>query len=337
MKPLSSIQALRALAALAVVMFHAFQWSNLDFAVGAAGVDLFFLISGFVLWLAAERSPVSPGAFLWARATRVAPLYWLWSLVAAGLAALWPRMIPVVHLDLGHALLSLAFIPHLDPWGGPWPLLPSGWTLTYEAFFYLVFALALTQPKATRLQILAVVLTIGAVLGFAYHRWYTLLANPLLLEFLAGAGLARAWARGPFAAGRPGLGLAAIALGVSLIAAQQAVGFQSDFWRPVVWGGPGFLILYGALRWEASGGLAGPIAAGLGRIGDASYSLYLCHLPVVAVVLASTPALPGPIRVALTIPCALLVGLACHAVVERPMTRALRKLPGFTEILPARA
>ena len=133
MKPLTSVQGLRAFAALGVLMFHACQWSGLDFAVGAAGVDLFFLISGFVLWLSAERARPTPAAFLAARAVRVAPLYWFWTLLAAALAWRWPKMLPVVHLNLRHAILSLAFVPHLDPWGGPFPLLPSGWTLTYEA------------------------------------------------------------------------------------------------------------------------------------------------------------------------------------------------------------
>ena len=156
MKRLSSIQILRAAAALSVALFHACQWSQADFAVGAAGVDLFFLISGFVLWLAAERAPVSPGAFLWARFTRVAPLYWIWTLIAAAMAAVWPPITAIIHLGLGHLLLSLAFLPHTDPAGGPWPLLPSGWTLVYEAFFYLAFAdrvhamQAIDRPGMTR-------------------------------------------------------------------------------------------------------------------------------------------------------------------------------------------
>src|SRR5258708_424446 len=101
-KPLNSIRILRALAALGVLLFHACQWSGADFAVGAAGVDLFFLVSGFVLWLAVDRAPASAARFLWARASRIAPLYWLWTLIAAGLAWRWPSMIPVVHLDLIH-------------------------------------------------------------------------------------------------------------------------------------------------------------------------------------------------------------------------------------------
>ena len=188
----------------------------MDFAVGAAGVDLFFLISGFVLWLAAERAQPTPAAFLAARAVRVAPLYWLWTLIAAAMAWRRPTALPVVHLGLRHAILSLAFVPHTDPMGGPFPLLPSGWTLTYEAFFYLAFALCLALPSGRRFQALAMMLTITVLVGFAYHRWYTLLANPLLLEFLAGAALARAWSAGTLRRlGGPRAALAGAGVGVS--------------------------------------------------------------------------------------------------------------------------
>lgn len=330
MKPLSCIQILRAVAALGVLLFHAVQWSGLDFAVGAAGVDLFFLISGFVLWLSAERAAPSPGAFLAARAVRVAPLYWLWTGLIALMAWRWPGMLPVVSLDLRHGLLSLAFLPHLDPGGGPFPLLPSGWTLTYEAFFYLVFAVALTLPKHRRFQALAVMLTIAALVGFAYHRWYILLANPLLLEFLAGAALARCWCSGALTRlGDLRAAPASMALGVLLLALQQIAGIRSDFWRPVLFGAPAAMILVGALKLDLGEHCRTPVwrrlARGLARLGDASYSLYLCQLPVVMAVVALTPALPGPLRAVVTIPLAVMVGLTSYFWIERPLTESLRR------------
>lgn len=338
MKPLISVQALRALAALGVLMFHACQWSGMDFAVGAAGVDLFFLISGFVLWLSAERAAPSPAAFLAARAVRVAPMYWLWTLLAAALAWGWPAALPVVHPDLLHLSLSLAFLPHPDPLGGPFPLLPSGWTLTYEAFFYVVFAACLAVPKDRRFQALAIMLTMGALSGFAYHRWYTLLANPLLLEFLAGAGLARIWRSGALERrGGIACALAAVAVGLGLLALQQALGVRSDFWRPVLFGAPAFLILAGALKLEDVARRGGALTAAFVRLGDASYSLYLCHLPVVTVVLALTPGLAGPLRIALTVSIALALGLATYRWIERPLTESLRRRVAATQPQPSAA
>ena len=147
MSKLASIQILRAAAALSVTLFHAGQWSHLDCAVGAAGVDVFFVISGFVLWTACEARPQSPAAFLLARVGRILPLYWIVTLAVAAVAIAAPMAVPIVLPDLRHMVLSLLLLPHTDPAGGPFPLLPTGWTLTYEAFFYLVMALALAAPR----------------------------------------------------------------------------------------------------------------------------------------------------------------------------------------------
>ncbi len=168
-------------------------------------------------------------------------------------------------------------------------------------------------------------LTVAAVIGFAYHRWYTLLANPLLLEFLGGVALARAWRSGTLERlGGDRLALAGIGLGVGLLALQQALGVRSDFWRPVNFGVPAALILAGALKLENQAGRS-RVAQGFARLGDASYSLYLSHLPVVLAVLALTPSLAGPMRAAITMPLALAVGLATYAWIERPMTAGLRR------------
>src|SRR5437016_2032300 len=73
-RTLLSVQYLRALAAVAVVVYHAFQWlPDGGFDVGRAGVDVFFVISGFIMWSITAGQPARPGAFLWRRLTRVAP------------------------------------------------------------------------------------------------------------------------------------------------------------------------------------------------------------------------------------------------------------------------
>ena len=248
MKRLSSIQLLRAAAALGVVLFHACQWSHIDFAVGAAGVDLFFVISGFVLWTAAgearssseaiAQNEIGPGGFLLARLVRVAPLYWIATLTVFAVARAWPQALPIVHPDPRHLVLSLLFLPHVGPGDDPFPLLPTGWTLTYEAFFYLAFALALACPRDRRLQVLSCLLLAASILGFGYHGWYTLLCNPLLLEFLAGVWLARLWARGRLQVLGAAGGLGLIGLGVLALAACQVGGLRDDFLRPFVWAPP---------------------------------------------------------------------------------------------------
>jgi hypothetical protein len=154
---LQSIRTLRGLAALLVVGFHAAEKAGLSFKVGAIGVDLFFVISGFIIWVVTAQRPATPGTFLLNRAIRVVPLYWTITLLVAGLALLVPSLLASRVLDPARLLASLLFIPHLDAAGMPWPLLAPGWTLNHEAFFYLVFAAGLLLPRPAR----ALALTAG--------------------------------------------------------------------------------------------------------------------------------------------------------------------------------
>lgn len=327
MKRLASIQILRAAAALAVVLFHACQWSQLDFAVGAAGVDLFFVISGFVLWTACETHPVTPAAFLRARAERILPLYWIVTLAVAAVALWRPAALPIVHPAPGHLGLSLLLVPHDDVADGPFPLLPTGWTLIYEAFFYLVMAVALAAPRDRRWTILSAVLLAASVVGFGYHRWYTLLANPLLLEFLAGAALGRLWLKRRFARMPARWGWGSIAAGLLILAALQFGGVRDDFLRPFIWGPPAVLIVAGALKLEADGRIgSGLFSRALARQGDASYSLYLVQAPVIAVFAWLTPAWPAALRAPASLVLAVAAGWLVWAALERPLALALRRL-----------
>ena len=148
---LASIQILRAAAAMGVVFAHLTEsyravfnakdavW---DFYYGNFGVDLFFVISGFVMVYASEALFGQPGAsrkFVIRRLIRIVPLYWI-----ATSYALW-GLLNVTGLNLPAATWksifgSYFFLPFPFPTGGP--LLIVGWTLNYEMFFYLIFAIA---------------------------------------------------------------------------------------------------------------------------------------------------------------------------------------------------
>jgi exopolysaccharide production protein ExoZ len=288
-------------------------------------VDVFFVISGFVLWSACEARPQAPAAFLMARAGRILPLYWIATLAVAGAAVLEPMALPIVLPEPRHLVLSLLLLPHTDPAGGPFPLLPTGWTLTYEAFFYLVMALALAAPRDRRLQIVSALLLAASLVGFAYHGWYTLLANPLLLEFLAGIALARLWAKGRFQRLPRALGPGLIAAGALILAACQISGLRDDFLRPFVWGPPAALIVAGALKIEADGRIgSGPLIRALVSEGDASYSLYLVQAPAVAAFAWLTPAWPAALRAPTSFALAVAVGWLCYRLVEKPLRSARR-------------
>ncbi len=103
MKTIHGIQYLRALAALGVVLFHAAERTGHHFAIGAAGVDVFFVISGFIMWVISDRRPTAPLAFLRERLRRIAPIYWLATLVmiGGGVAGLFPNLVLTVRTCRG--------------------------------------------------------------------------------------------------------------------------------------------------------------------------------------------------------------------------------------------
>jgi exopolysaccharide production protein ExoZ len=318
---LLSIQYLRAAAALAVTVYHALQWVDGGFEVGRAGVDVFFVISGVIMWRVTAGRIISPWSFLARRATRVAPLYWLATLAVGGLALIWPRFLPEVLPDWRHLLLSLAFVPHFDPIGRPFPLLPPGWTLNYEAAFYLLFASALWLPPRWR----AVGVTAGlcAIVagGFLFaDPVYVLGGNPVLLQFAAGVWLGVALDAGVLPGRAWGWGF--LILGATAFAGLEISGFINELWRPLLWGAPAALMVGGALGVEARGRL--PRSGPLKTLGDASYALYLVHLPATALV-AHTLGWRHPwLFVLVALGASIAAALACHAWVEKPLIVWLR-------------
>jgi len=321
MKPLISIQYLRAAAALGVVAYHAAQWRTGGFDVGRAGVDLFFVISGVIMWKVTGRREGAPGGFLWLRVTRVAPLYWLVTLVLTGVALAWPEFLANVHPDPAHVLLSLGFVPHLDPKGLPFPLFAPGWSLDYEAIFYLVFAAALFAPRRCQAALVCSGLFLIVAAGFILDDpIYILGANPMMLQFAAGVGIANLSEMDGLPGRRGGAVL--IFAGLVGLAVPAVLGLFSEFWRPFIWGVPATLIVGGALaiegdrevkRWPA-----------LSALGDASYALYLVHEPAQALVAHTLGAANPWLFYPAAITASIAAGLACHRWVERPLIKWAR-------------
>lgn len=324
-----SIQYLRAIAALMVVLHHVRNpepWlfnplSGVTF--GQAGVDIFFVISGFIMY-AAARDEV-PGTFVYRRLVRVAPLYWCATLIAmpifyrAFLVKLDPQL-------FGALAQSLAFIPHYNL-AHPtkiWPLLVPGWTLCYEMFFYLIFAVALWRGRVLPV---VVVITAAVVAIGLFHRgdsaiWRTY-TDPIILEFTLGLLLARVvtfWGRGMVAA-------ALVLLPIGLVVLPLTV--EPGPWRVLQWGVPALMLVAGALALEARGAL--PRSRALKSLGDASYSLYLVHPIVIAVMAKVVQKLPvngWPQFIVMIVLCMLAstaAGLVVHVGVEKPLLRALRR------------
>lgn len=322
-----SIQHLRGFAALSVALFHACQWSLIEFPIGMAGVDVFFVISGFVMWTVTCRAEVRPLEFVRRRIIRVAPLYWLVTLVLVAGALIVPQRFPEVKPEPGHVLLSLAFIQHYAPSGLPFPVLAPGWTLNYEAVFYLVFAVSLLLPQPRRMFALTVALGCLAFAGFLYPPAYVMLLNPLFLEFLAGVWIARLAQEGLLASRSVGWLLMAMGLMTFMLIAVS--GIDPELWRPMVWGLPAAMVVAGAVTVESDGGW--PAIPGLNLLGDASYSIYLTHTLSIGALAIGAGVRHAPFFVPLALALAAGCGIAVYLLVERPLLRRLRgRLPDAT-------
>ena len=171
--PLISIQVLRAVAALAIVFAHlwpTFVFLGLptavaNFLLGAAGVDLFFVISGFIMVYTSKPLFSQPGAplyFFVRRIVRIVPLYWAATTVVLIFYLKTSFDLSERNLTWMNVIASYLFLPlpHLN--GQTEPILGVGWTLNYEMFFYVVFAFATLLSQ--RWAVLAVTAFFIAVL-----------------------------------------------------------------------------------------------------------------------------------------------------------------------------
>lgn len=147
--PIASIQFCRCLAATLVVLYHTdlqimrlADGRHLQLGFGAAGTDMLFVISGFVLVLTTHGKSVHIGSYIFRRFARIAPLYWAFTL--GMLAVFWiaPALFYSTAFDGRHFLASMLFIPYARPVVGKLqPFLVPGWALNQIAFFYVLFGL----------------------------------------------------------------------------------------------------------------------------------------------------------------------------------------------------
>ena len=323
------IQYLRALAALSVVWGHSLyiipgiaQRLGASY-FGASGVDLFFVISGFIMVVTTARADITPQKFLALRVIRVVPVYWLATLAwIAFAAAARSSTNPYPPAAIAKSLL---FVPYLSPGSpsGVWPILQNGWTLNYEMFFYALFALSLAAPRRVRVAGLAVALAALVVVGKAFGPFANPLAftytSPYLLEFVAGMILAHGWLQGEARDSLPQ------SVFLILFGCYCLGGPHSRF---TILGGA-FLLVAGCLNPRICALQSRPLLA----LGNASYSIYLMHQFVLEALawswtrlfpLATT--VSSVCFVALALVLCALAGCLCYWLIERPLLSWLRLL-----------
>ena len=299
---LINIQFLRVLAAMLVVFYHTSahlrstgagpgMFFQINDAVGFAGVDIFFVISGFIMahTSLAASGQASGWAFLRRRIARIYSGYWPFFLLAIPLFH-WVN--PILMQDMN--LLKNLFL---------WPVYPLlvavAWTLIFEMFFYLLFTVIISLTGQRRLVLLYglfVAMVIWSVYSqfvrTAYapgHLEYMSMAeyymlSPYLLEFLGGA-IAAYWLQKPARIVNVNAAFLLLALGIAMFLTGGWINLNyfggsleegySVFYRVLVFGTPAVVILMASTRLDQAG-LRAPARCSL-LAGGASYAIYLSH------------------------------------------------------------
>ncbi|MEO0799569.1 MAG: acyltransferase [Pseudomonadota bacterium] len=338
---LQNLQLLRAVAALTVVGHHAFdqlpalKTRFADVPIGDIGVYLFFVISGFVIYLSAAKPDVTAARFIRDRLVRVVPLYWLCTIALAALVVLLPDLSRSTAVSADTFLKSLFFIPHFSEShpASIWPLLVPGWSLNYEIFFYGLCALGLLIARGRTLVFLSCGLGALVVAGAivepksAAAQVYT---NSVLLYFLGGVALGAMYKRDLFAL-LPDL-TALVPTGILFLA--MSLWLEAPIGSAVVAILGASAVVAGMVGAEVRGRI---VCGRLGRLlGDASYSIYLTHIFTLGLVRVAWSKLGLPaetgLDAALFLGAALIisaiVGVVVFWLVEKPMLSGLRRLAG---------
>ena len=334
------VQILRGVAAALVVFHHSLEESLAistkiapDWLIrfGACGVDIFFVISGFIIYSVTYgrelRKPEPAPLFLKKRFIRIFPFYWICLLATL---ALWStgHFYRSLHLDAGLLAASIFLLP------SKMLIVGVAWTLVYEMYFYYLFSITLYIGNA-RFSVLATTaficagLIVSSFLPVGIPREF--LSNPIALEFCFGLALAyfirwkalnAVWLRYLWL---PGLIL--MAAGSAFARSNGGTGGIDPEVRYLVWGLPALLVTCSFIKMRFNSSRLTKI---LVPIGDASYSIYLTH-PTMMIVFASLinrhffrPIAYPIIYTLLFSAISLVLGLVIHYSVERPILARLR-------------
>lgn len=324
------LQIMRFVAAALVLITHTTfyyqQRINPQFAVwhpGEVGVLIFFVISGIVMVVSTPHLPRdASGArvFMLRRLIRIAPLYWLATLLKVSLSVVQPDAIRQNQIEPAAVIQSLLFIPFFNAQHFVWPVHGVGWTLMHEMFFYSLFALALLCGRRPILWVSAIIIGLylaGLFVTLDRATWL-IASNVNNLHFVVGM-----WVGGLLLRAKDG---AVASTRFNLLAATGLVAFTAwaalQAWWPF---DTNFSLALGfaALALVLTGWSVPRTLAPLTRLGDSSYSTYLFHpflAPASMLAIARVwPAMPAALHILLTVLFTLAAAHVIHLLVEQPV------------------
>jgi exopolysaccharide production protein ExoZ len=324
MQTFFGVQAMRGIAALAVVCGHAItarsdlgtrSAAEAAHTILASGVDIFFVISGFIIATTAA-SQTDALTFAFRRAIRIYPMYWL-VLFAAFVSSYWIALSPEDRpaLDLGS----------IFAWNFPNWYNPPAWSIAFEMHFYAVVAVVLAVAPHRLFELLFAALGV-AVIAIAFHLPLGIYSHPLILEFGAGvfiAYLVRIKGKLPLLPYIGTISTALFAAGWYWIFIYGSS--DPQFARVPTYGLGAALLIYAVVSAELHGAPFSPILQWFGSI---SYSLYISHYLLIKWI-ANFPGLWQIPSAGIAVASILLsIGLAAalHLLIEVPTLNWGRKL-----------
>jgi peptidoglycan/LPS O-acetylase OafA/YrhL len=278
------IQYLRAAAALCVLYYHiAANLKNSSYVyvpdiyeIGSAGVDLFFVISGYIMAKIIWEKPFRTGSFISNRLWRITPLYWSATLFVFLIAVLAPSLLGSTMADIGQLVHSLLFIPNGAAPHSTSPTLVVGWTLNYEMFFYATIVACVGFFRDKSLALTATALGLLVLLGNLVepeNNYLVFYTDPIILEFTFGIAVFHIVRLQDNQLPKY-IAYPVLAVSLSVMAITTATGIDNH--RVLLWGVPAAFALYAGLSALTFN------AALFKQLGDWSYEIYIVHVFIIA-------------------------------------------------------
>lgn len=326
---LKSLQILRFIAAACVVNYHN------TFTFGTFGVDIFFVLSGFVIALVVNDKQ-EPTLFVINRISRIIPLYWLLTSLLLILILVKPQLVhesTIVNTNVVSFISSLFFIPFYlgDEMK---PILSLGWTLNYEMLFYFLVWLSLILTRYSLIFASSILLSLFIFFAFIFEieKFSLFFGNDIILEFILGIIAFKIY-KSNFLYRIPiSLCVFIIITSFSFMAFNESVGvLGNSFSRFIIYGIPSFFLVFSCVGLENYIGKFRPtFVSFFVNMGNASYATYLTHWYVISfsnTILSEQFGLynfHSIIGAIITFIVALIVGQITYKFLDKPMNIIFR-------------
>ena len=344
---LDSLQLLRGFAAFLIVLFHSIHDVNELYSLKRGdtfpdptaliyGIDLFFVISGFIIVYTAMdrgRGLSAASEFIMRRLVRIVPLYWFFTMLLLAVLFVMPSTVGHLSVAPSELVKSLLFIPYVDADGRLYPFLKIGWTLNYEMYFYALFALCLFLPRNLFVWALSaffigtVYINYGKIPDDGVVQAFT--GKPIVYNFLLGVWIGYAFKKGiRLPSWMIGLGFLCVALSFfwamypAFIKELTGIGFHRQLIAAAT-------VLFMVLP-RVKEGFYYPKCFTF--IGDSSYSLYLAHSFAIGAIVAVTSLLglqevlsPWLVFI-LCMVGSIIAGGASYLLIEKPLLSVSKRL-----------